>query len=223
LFSTVNGRSQLFDRKIPPQQLPMPLTLLYNLKPIIAHEINQPLAGNILKIMRPRDPKPVAGDPSADGFVLVAKDGFHILGRESVWQVVPFIIEPGAKILGHLLGMEVVIIRFIGLVWFPHAGIFSGEGDWDEILFGMRGAVLYVLVQIASPDDVAVRFLAGVLAGDHAVLEHPRALAFADVQDFADFLRVEDLTMLRFIRHVRSAPSAASAMRFHRRWWRRGN
>lgn len=110
--------------KIPPQHLPMLLTLLYNLKPIIAHEINQPLAGNILKIMRPRVPQPAAGDPSADGFVLVAEDGFHILGRESVGQVVPFIIEPGAEILGHLLGMEVVLIRLIGLIGFPHAGIF---------------------------------------------------------------------------------------------------
>ena len=86
----------------------------------------------------------------------------------------------------------------------------------------MLGAVFYVLVKIASRDDVAVRFLAGVLAGDHAVLEHPRAFAFADVQDFADFLRVEDLTSLRFICHVRFAPSAASAMRFRRRWWLQG-
>ena len=86
----------------------------------------------------------------------------------------------------------------------------------------MRSAVFYVLVKIASRDDVSMRLLAGVLAGDHAVLEHPCTLAFADVQDFADFLRVEDLTILRFIRHVRSAPSAASAMRFRRRWWLRG-
>lgn len=200
----------------------MPLTLLYNLKPIIAHEIDQPLAGNILKIMRLRDPEPAAGDPSADGFVLVAEDGFHVFGREGIGQVVPFIVEPGAEISGHLLGMEVVFIRLIGLIGFPHAGIFSGEGDGDEILFGMLGAVFYVFVKVTSPDDVAVRLLAGVLAGNHAVLEHPRALPFADVQDFADFLRVEDLTILRFIRHVRSAPAAAFAMRFHRRWWLRG-
>ena len=102
----------------------MPPTLLYNLKPISAHEVDQPLAGNILKIMRPRDPQPAAGDPSADGFVLVAEDGFHILGREGIGQVVPFIVEPGAEILGHLLGMEVILIRLIGLIRFPHTGIF---------------------------------------------------------------------------------------------------
>ena len=102
----------------------MPLTLLYNLKSIIAHEINQPLAGDTLKIMRPRNPQPAAGDPSADGFVLVAEDGFHILGREGVGQVVPFIIEPSAEIGGHLLGMKVVLICLIGLIGFSHAGIF---------------------------------------------------------------------------------------------------
>ena len=167
--------------KIPPQQLPMPLTLLYNLKPIIAHEIDQPLAGNIFKIMRPRDPEPAAGDPSADGFVLVTEDGFHILGREGIGQVVPFIIEPGAEICGHLLGMEVVLIRFIAFDRFPHTGILGGEGDGDKIFFGMLGAVFYVFVKVTSRDDVAMRFLAGVLAGNHAVLEHPRALAFADM------------------------------------------
>ena len=102
----------------------MPLAFLYNLKPIIAHEINQPLAGDILKIMRPRDPEPAAGDPSADGFVLVAEDGFHILGREGIGQVVPFIVEPGAEILGHLLGVEIVLISLIGFDGFPRTGIF---------------------------------------------------------------------------------------------------
>jgi len=170
-----------FPLKVPPQQLPMPLTLLYNLKPIIAHEINQPLAGNILKIMRPRDPEPAAADPSADGFMLVAEDAFHILGRDGIGQVIPFIVEPGAKIIGHLLGMEVELIRLIGLVWFPYPRILCGKSDGYEIFLGVRGAVFYVLVQIASRDDVSMRLLAGVLAGNHAVLEHPRALAFADM------------------------------------------
>ena len=90
----------------------MPLTLLYNLKPIIAHKINQPLAGNIFKIMRPRDPEPAAGDPSADGFVLVAEDGFHILGCDDVGQVVPLIVEPQAEVFGDLVRVEVVFIGF---------------------------------------------------------------------------------------------------------------
>ena len=200
----------------------MPLAFLYNLKPIIAHEIDQPLAGDILEVMRFRNLKPAVFDPAADGLVFVAEDAFHVLGREGVGQIVPCIVEPGAEVCGDLLGMEVVLIRFIAFDRFPHTGILGGEGDGDKIFFGMLGAVFYVFVKVTSADDVAVRFLAGILAGDHAVLEHPRTLSFADVQDFADFLRVEELGFLRFIRHVRCAPSAASAMRFHHRWWLRG-
>ena len=208
--------------KIPPQQFPMPLAFLYNLKPIIAHEIDQPLAGDILKVMCFRNLKPAVFDPSADGLVLVAEDGFHVLGREGVGQIVPRIVELGAEVCENLLGMEVVLICLICLDGFPHTGILGGEGDGDKIFFGMLGAVFYVFVKVTSPDDVTVRFLAGVLAGDHAVLEHPRTLAFADMQDFADFLRVEELGFLRFTRHVRCAPSAVSAMQFHHRWWLRG-
>ena len=45
----------------------------------------------------------------------------------------------------------------------------------------MLGAVLYVCVEVFSQDGIAAGFLAGVLAGDHSVLEHPSALAFADM------------------------------------------
>ena len=102
----------------------MPLAFLYNLKPIIAHEIDQPLAGDILEVMCFRNLKPAVFDPATDRFMLVAEDGFHVLGREGVGQVVPFIIEPSAEIGGYLLGMEVVFIRLIGLIGFSHAGIF---------------------------------------------------------------------------------------------------
>ena len=116
-FEILSLEGLYISLKIPPQQLPMPLAFLYNLKPIIAHEINQPFAGNILKIMRPRDPQPAAGDPSADGFVLVAEDGFHFLGCDDVGQVVPLIVEPGAEVFGNLVRVEVVLI---GL---PFAGV----------------------------------------------------------------------------------------------------
>jgi len=79
----------------------------------------------------------------------------------------------------------------------------------------MIGADFYVCIKVTSSDDVTVRFLAGILAGDHAVLEHPCTFTFADMQDFAYFLRVEDSAFLRFSCHIRFAPSAASAMRFH--------
>ena len=45
----------------------------------------------------------------------------------------------------------------------------------------MRGAVLYVCVEVFSQDGVTAGFLAGVLAGDHSVLEHPRTFSFADM------------------------------------------
>ena len=38
-----------------------------------------------------------------------------------------------------------------------------------------------VCVEVFSQDGVTAGFLAGVLAGDHSVLEHPGALAFADM------------------------------------------
>ena len=153
----------------------MLLTLLYNLKPIIAHKINQPLTGNILKIMRPRDPEPAAGDPSADGFVLVAEDGFHILGGYDVGQVVPLIVKPRSEVFGNLIRVKKVLISR------PLARLICGKGYGDKILFRMLGAVLYICVEVGTQDDVAARFLARVLAGDHSVLKHPRALALTDM------------------------------------------
>ena len=49
------------------------------------------------------DAEPAAVDPSADGFVLVAEDGFHVLGRDDVGQVVPLIVEPQAEVFGDLM------------------------------------------------------------------------------------------------------------------------
>ena len=121
------------------------------------------------------DAEPAAVDPSAYGFVLIAEDGFHVLWCDDVGQVVPLIVEPRAEVFGYLMWVEVV---FIGLAF---ARVIRGKGDGDEILLGVLGAVLYVCVDVFSQDGVAAGFLAGVLAWDHSVLEHPSAFSFADM------------------------------------------
>ena len=84
---------------------------------VVAGEVDKPLAGDDLGVMCFGDAEPAAVDPSADGFVLVAEDGFHILWRDDVGQVVPLIIKPRAEVFGDLVRIEVV---FIGL---PFAGV----------------------------------------------------------------------------------------------------
>ena len=79
---------------------------------VVAGEIDEPFAGDDLGVMGFGDLEPAAVDPSADGFVLVAEDGFHFLWCDDVGQVVPLIVEPGAEVLGDLMRVEVV---FIGL------------------------------------------------------------------------------------------------------------
>ena len=84
---------------------------------IVAGEVDKPLAGDDLKVMGFCDAEPAAVDPSADGFVLVAEDGFHILGCDDVGQIVPYIVKPRAEVFGDLVRVEVVLI---GL---PFAGV----------------------------------------------------------------------------------------------------
>ena len=64
---------------------------------VVAGEVNEPFARDDLGVMGFGDAEPAAVDPSADGFVLVAEDGFHVLGRDDVGQVVPLIVEPRAE------------------------------------------------------------------------------------------------------------------------------
>ncbi len=84
---------------------------------VVTGEFDEPFAGDDLKVMGFGDAEPAAVDPSADGFVFVAEDGFYIFGRDDVGQVVPLIVEPGAEVFGDLMRVEVV---FIGL---PFAGV----------------------------------------------------------------------------------------------------
>ena len=81
---------------------------------VVAGEVDEPFAGDDLKVMGFGDAEPAAVDPSADGFVLVAEDGFHILGCDDVGQVVPLIVEPRAEVLGDLVRVQEV---FIGLAF----------------------------------------------------------------------------------------------------------
>ena len=84
---------------------------------VVAGEVDEPFAWDNFKVMGFGDAEPAAVDPTADGFVLVAEDGFHILGCDDVGQVVPLIVEPRAEVCGDLMRVEVVLI---GL---PFAGV----------------------------------------------------------------------------------------------------
>lgn len=84
---------------------------------VVAGEVDKPLARDNLGVMGFSDFEPAAVDPTADGFVLVAEDGFHVLWGYDVGQVVPLIVEPRAEIFGDLVQVEVVLI---GL---PFAGV----------------------------------------------------------------------------------------------------
>ncbi len=79
---------------------------------VVAGEVDEPFAGDDLKVMGFGDLEPAAGYPSADGFVLIAEDGFHVLWRDNVGQVVPLIVEPWAEVFGDLVRVEVVLIGF---------------------------------------------------------------------------------------------------------------
>ena len=95
----------------------MLLTFFDDAEGVVAGEVDEPLAGDDLKVMGFGDLEPASLDPSADRFVLVAENGFHVLGRDDVGQVVPPIVEPWAEVLGDLMRVEVV---FIGL---PFTGV----------------------------------------------------------------------------------------------------
>ena len=62
----------------------MGLAFLDDAEGVVAGEVDEPFAGDDLKVMGFGDAEPAAVDPSADGLVLVAEDGFHVLGRDDV-------------------------------------------------------------------------------------------------------------------------------------------
>ena len=86
-------------------------------KGVVAGEVYEPFAGDVLEVMGFGDAEPAAVDPAADGLVLLAEDGFHVLWGDDVGQVVPLIVEPRAEVFGDLVRVQVV---FIGL---PFAGV----------------------------------------------------------------------------------------------------
>ena len=85
---------------------------------VVTGEVDEPFAWDELGVMGFYDAEPAAVDPSADGLVLVAEDGFHILGCDDVGQVVPLIVEPRAEVFGDLVRVEVVLIvlAFTGVI-----------------------------------------------------------------------------------------------------------
>ena len=88
----------------------MLLAFFDDLEGVVAGEVDEPVAWDELDVMGFCDAEPAAVDPSADGLVLVAEDGFHVLGRDDVGQVVPLIVKPGAEVFGDLVRVEVVLI-----------------------------------------------------------------------------------------------------------------
>ena len=79
---------------------------------VVAGEVDEPFAWDDLKVMGFGDLEPAAVDPATDGFVLIAEDGFHVLWRDDVGQVVPLIVEPRAEVFGNLVRVEVVFVGF---------------------------------------------------------------------------------------------------------------
>ncbi len=88
----------------------MLLAFLDDFEGVVASEVDEPFAWDDLEVMGFGDLEPAAVDPSADGFVLVAEDGFHFLWCDDVRKVVPLIVEPRAKVCGDLMRVEVVLI-----------------------------------------------------------------------------------------------------------------
>ena len=89
----------------------MGFTFIDDAEGVVTGEVDEPFAGDDLKVMGFGDAEPATVDPSADGFVLVVEDGFHVLWRDDVRQVVPLIVEPRAEVFGDLMWVEVVFIR----------------------------------------------------------------------------------------------------------------
>ena len=85
------------------QQFAVDFAFLGDAEGVVAGEIDEPFAGDDLEVIGFGDLEPAAGDPSADGFVFVAEDGFHVLWGDDVGQVVPLIVEPWAEVLGDLM------------------------------------------------------------------------------------------------------------------------
>ena len=96
----------------------MLLAFFDDLEGVVTGEVDEPVAGDVLEVVGFGDLEPATVDPSADGFVLVAEDGFHIPGCDDVGQVVPHIVKPRAKVFGDLMRVEVVLIglTFTGVI-----------------------------------------------------------------------------------------------------------
>ena len=66
----------------------MSFAFLDDAEGVVAGEVDEPFAWDDLEVMGFGDAKPAAADPSSDGFSIVAEDGFPVLWRDDVGQVV---------------------------------------------------------------------------------------------------------------------------------------
>ena len=80
----------------------MGVAFLDDAEGVVASEVDEPFAGDELGVMGFGDLEPAAGYPSADGFVFVAEDGFHVPRGDDVGQVVPLVVEPRAECSGYM-------------------------------------------------------------------------------------------------------------------------
>ena len=96
----------------------MSFAFLGDAEGVVAGEVDEPFAGDELGVMCFCDLEPAAVDPSADGLVLVAEDGFNVLWGDDVRQVAPLIVEPWAEVFWNLVRVEVVLIGlpFTGVI-----------------------------------------------------------------------------------------------------------
>ena len=114
----INGLSLLLGIKILLQQFAVGFAFPRDTEGVVAGEVDEPFARDDLKVMGFGDAEPAAVDPSADGFVFVAEDGFHVLWGDDVGQVEPLIVEPRAEVCGDLMRVQVVLIglTFTGVI-----------------------------------------------------------------------------------------------------------
>ena len=145
----------------------MPLAFLYDPPPIPAHKIGEPFAGNNDFAVGGDGAKLAAGNPPADRRLAVTGFPFDIGRGEYIVKAVPVNVEPRSKVFGRCLRLScrrVTVCR---------------ERDRNHVFCRSGGERLHVL----EPHAVAPCFLSAYRAGDDAVLEHPRAFAFADVEE----------------------------------------
>ena len=123
--------------------------------------------------------EPAFTEPAVDGVISVAGGGDNFADCEGVGQGFEFLFEPSSEVRRQRG-------RKSCFAWSGFSWVFilcGGEfGVGRNVFFGVFGRVLYVGEQVFFQYDIFSCSLAGVVAFDEAVVEHPSALAFTDMQ-----------------------------------------